>query len=135
MLGQLKLSQVQEVHHDPAAQAVAEVTAAVGPMEGAVVKWHTSNSAGRTLMPEAAQVLIGEKVRAGLERREQIRPFTISGPLQLELAMKNREAAELLAYLPNIDRIDAHTIRFTGDIVELSMFIEMVLGYPDTMTH
>ena len=115
--------------------AVAEVAAAVGPVEGAVVKWHTSNSAGRTLMPEAAQALIGEKVRAGLQRREQIRPFTISGPLQMELAFQNREAAELLAYLPNIDSIDAHTIRFTGDIVELSMFIEMVLGYPETMAN
>ncbi len=30
-------------------------------------------------------------------------------------------------------RIDNHTVRFVGSIVEISMFIEMALGYPPTM--
>ena len=42
----------------------------LGPIEGAVVKWHYSHTSARSLMPEAAQALISEKVRAGLRRRQ-----------------------------------------------------------------
>jgi D-amino peptidase len=115
--------------------AVREVSDMLGPIEGAIVKWHYSHTSGRTLMPEAAQALIKEKVQAGLRRRRQLEPFRIEGPLTLDLAYKNDKAAELIAYLPNVERIDNHTVRFVGSIVELSMFIEMALGYPSTMNH
>jgi D-amino peptidase len=113
--------------------AVREVTEMVGPIEGAVVKWHYSHTAGRTLMPDAARALIREKAAAGLKRRGELQPFRIEGPLNLDMKYKNDKAAEMIAYLPNVDRIDNHTVRFVGDIVELSMFIEMALGYPPTM--
>jgi D-amino peptidase len=115
--------------------AVAEVSEVAGPMEGAVVKWHSSRTAGRSLMPKAAQALIREKTLAGLRRRDEIPPFTIAGPLTLDLAYKNADAAEMIAYLPSVERIDAHTVRFVGDIVQISMFFEMALGYPPAMQH
>ena len=115
--------------------AVREVSDMLGPIEGAVVKWHYSHTSGRTLMPEAAQALIKEKVTAGLRRRGELKPFRIEGPLALDLAYKNDKAAELIAYLPNVELIDNHTVRFVGNIIELSMFIEMALGYPATMNH
>jgi len=113
--------------------AVREVTEMVGPIEGAVVKWHYSHTSGRTLMPKAAQALIKEKVQAGLRRRDELEPFVIEGPLSLDLTYKNDKAAELIAYLPNVELIDNHTVRYVGDIIEISMFIEMALGYPGTM--
>lgn len=113
--------------------AVREVSDMVGPIEGAVVKWHYSHTSGRTLMPEAAQALIREKVQAGLKRRHDLKPFRIEGPLALDLAYKNDKAAELIAYLPNVELIDNHTVRFVGSIIEVSMFIEMALGYPAAM--
>ncbi|MCH7538610.1 MAG: M55 family metallopeptidase [Proteobacteria bacterium] len=113
--------------------AVREVTDMVGPIEGAVVKWHYSHTSGRTLMPEAAQALIKEKAKAGLKRRHELEPFRIEGPLSLDLTYKNDKAAELIAYLPNVELIDNHTVRFVGSIIEISMFIEMALGYPGTM--
>lgn len=114
--------------------AVREVSDMLGPIEGAVVKWHYSHTSGRTLMPEAAQALIREKVRAGLRRRQELKPFRIEGPLTLDLTYKKAEAAEIIAYLPNVELIDNHTVRFVGSIIEISMFIEMALGYPATMT-
>ncbi len=114
--------------------AVREVSDMLGPIEGAVVKWHCSHTSGRTLMPEAAQALIRDKVRAGLKRRHELQPFRIEGPLKLDLSYKNDKAAELIAYLPNVERIDNHTVRIVGSIIELNMFIEMALGYPPTMT-
>ena len=113
--------------------AVREVTDMVGPIEGAVVKWHYSHTSGRTLMPEAAQALIKEKVQAGLRRRNELEPFRIEGLLSLDLTYKNDKAAELIAYLPNVELIDNHTVRYVGNIIEISMFIEMALGYPATM--
>ena len=112
---------------------VREVSDMLGPIEGAVVKWHTSHTSGRTLMPEAAQALIKETVTAGLRRQEQLEPFRIEGLLALDMTYKNDKAAEMIAYLPNVERIDNHTVRFVGSIVEISMFIEMALGYPPTM--
>lgn len=115
--------------------AVREVSEMLGPIEGAVVKWHHSHTSGRTLMPGAAQALIKNKVQAGLRRRGELEAFRIEGPLTLDLAYKNDEAAEMIAYLPNVERIDNHTVRFVGTIIELSMFIEMALGYPPTMNN
>jgi D-amino peptidase len=113
--------------------AVREVSEMVGPIEGAVVKWHYSHTSGRTLMPEAAQALIREKVKAGLVRRHDLKPYRIEGPLSLDLVFKNAKAADLIAYLPNVELIDNHTVRYVGDIIEISMFIEMALGYPVAM--
>jgi len=115
--------------------AVREVSDMLGPIEGAVVKWHISHASGRTLMPKAAQALIKEKAQAGLRRRLELKPFRIEGPLILDLTYKNDEAAEIIAYLPNVELIDNHTVRFVGSIIELSMFIEMALVYPPTMNH
>lgn len=115
--------------------AVREVSDALGPIEGAVVKWHYSHTSGRSLMPEAARALIREKVQAGLKRRQELKPFRIEGPLTLDLTYKNDKAAELIAYLPNVELIDNHTVRFVGSIIDLSMFIEMALGYPATMNN
>jgi D-amino peptidase len=113
--------------------AVQEVTDMVGPIEGAVVKWHTSHTAGGTLMPKAAQELIAEKVKAGLGRLQELEPFQIEGPLTLDLTYKSNKAAELIAYLPSVELIDHHTVRIVGNIIELSRFMEMALVYPEAM--
>jgi D-aminopeptidase len=53
----------------------------------------------------------------------------------LEMSFKHYRAAELLAYLPIVTRVDAHTIRFTGrDILEVSRFIEFVNSYSPDIT-
>ena len=114
--------------------AVAEVSATLGPIEGAVVKWSYSFHSARTLMPAAARELIGDKVRAALGRIDEFEPFRIEGDIELDLSFKNYTAAELLAYLPIVDRVDSHTVRFVGDIREVSMFIEFALGYSASIT-
>jgi D-amino peptidase len=114
--------------------AVEEVTEMLGPIEGAVVKWQSSHTSARTFMPEAARSLIKEKVQRGLQRRNELQPFHIEDPLTLDLTYQNDKAAELIAYLPNVERISNHSVRFVGSIIEVSMFIEMALGYPSTLS-
>jgi D-amino peptidase len=109
---------------------IEEALQIVGDMEGAVVKWNLGFHSARTIMPEAAYALIRDRVRAALGRLDSFRPYRIDGPVELEITFKNYMPAELMAYLPNVDRVDAHTIRFTGqDMTEISKFIEFTTNY------
>ena len=110
--------------------AVAEVQALVGDLEGAVVKWNYSFHSARTLTPEASGRLIREKVTAALRRLGQFRPYTVQTPVTLDLQFRHYRPAEMLAYLPIVQRTDAHTIRYVGtDILAVSRFIEFVTTY------
>ncbi|HEX9563927.1 MAG TPA: M55 family metallopeptidase [Gemmatimonadaceae bacterium] len=110
--------------------AVAEVRQFTGPIAGAVVKRAISFHAASTLTPKAAQDLIRASVKSGVEQRASSRPHILAGPITLEMSFKHYRTAELLAYLPIVTRVDAHTIRFVGkDIVEVSKFIEFVNSY------
>ena len=102
----------------------------IGDMEGAVVKWSLGFHSARTMMPEPAYELIATRVRAALGRLDDFRPYTLEGPLELEISFKNYMPAEVMAYLPNVERVDAHTIRFVGrDMTEISRFIEFTTTY------
>ena len=104
---------------------VEEARGILGDVEGAVVKWSYGFHSARTLMPEAAYRLIGEKVTAALDRIHDFRSYRLEEPVRLEVTFKNYLPAEVASYLPNVDRVDAHTIGFTGtDIVEVSRFLQ-----------
>ena len=54
----------------------------------------------------------------------------VTAPIELDVRFKNYRPAEVLAYLPNIERIDAHTIRFRAkDIGEVTRFLEFIDNY------
>jgi D-amino peptidase len=115
--------------------AVAELQQLVPGAEGAVVKRAVSFHSAITLTPAAGQALIREKVRAGLARRATIRPHVLRGPLRLDITFKNYTPAEIVTYLPGIERVDAHTIRFTArDITEVARFIQFLTTYNAAMT-
>ena len=83
-----------------------------------------------TMTPEASQALIRRTVAAALARRASMRPHVVQTPINLDITFKNYRPAEMLAYLPNVTRRDAHTVRFIGrDMVEVSRFIEFVATY------
>jgi len=109
---------------------VEEAQQVIGDMEGAVVKWNYGFHSARTIMPEASYALIDERVRAALGRIDDFEPYVMDGPVELEIAFKNYLPAEVMAYLPNVDRVDAHTIRFIGqDMTEISKFIAFTTRY------
>ena len=115
--------------------AVTEVSKFTGAVPGAVVKRAISFHSAATMTPKAAQDLIRARVKAGVEQRASARPYVLRGPITLEMSFKHYRAAELLAYLPMVTRLNAHTIRFVGkDIVEVSRFIEFVNSYSPDIT-
>ncbi|MBT8489050.1 MAG: M55 family metallopeptidase, partial [Gemmatimonadetes bacterium] len=114
---------------------IEEARSTIGDMEGAVVKWSYGFHSARTLMPEPARALIGERVRAALGRLDDFEPYRMEGPVEVEVSFKNYMPAELLAYLPIVDRVDSHTIRFAGrDMTEVSKFLEFVTSYSVSVT-
>jgi len=114
--------------------AVAEAQALIGRMEGAVVKHSISFHAAATMTPQAAQKLIRETVKAGVSRRAELRPYVLRPPIRLDMSFKNYRQAELLTYLPNVERTASHAIRFTGrDMVETSKFLQFVDDYSSTL--
>ena len=74
--------------------------------------------------------MIRDKVRTGIGRRGQMRPWMIRGPIAMDVTFKSYRPAELLAWLPIVERRDAHTVRYTApDILEISRFIEFMMNY------
>lgn len=114
---------------------VEEAQGLLGDIEGAVVKWSYGFHSAITMMPQAAYELIGERVAAGLARRGELTPYRLDGPVRLEVAFKNYMPVELLGYLPGVDRLDSHTIGFTGrDMLEVSSFLEFIMSYSASAT-
>ena len=112
---------------------VEEARSLLGDVEGAVVKWALGFHSAKTLTPEAAYAVIREKVKAAMARIDEFKPYRLDGPIQLDVSFKNYRPVEVLAYLPIVERIDAHTIRFVGkDMIEVSKFLAFILNYtPD----
>jgi D-amino peptidase len=114
--------------------AIAKEAAALLPgLETATVKWAYGFHSARTLTPEAACALVREAAKKAIGRVKDFKPYRVPAPVVLDLRFKNYRPAELLAYLPGIERTDAHAIRFRGrDIVEVVRFLEFVTNYqPD----
>ena len=110
--------------------AVGEAQAMLGDIEGAVVKWSYSFHSARTLTPDAAYLLIGEKVGAALRRLSQFQPFVMQEPVSLGVRFKSYRPAEMLAYLSIVERTDSHSILYVGDsMIEVSKFIEFITTY------
>ena len=110
--------------------AVAETQVIIGDVEGAVVKWARGFHSAQTLMPEAAYRVIRNRTKAAIGRIDEFEPYVLEPPLRLELTLKHYRPVELLSYLPNVERVNSHTVRFVGqDILEVSKFLSVALGY------
>jgi D-amino peptidase len=110
--------------------AVKEIADKVPGVEAAVVKWPLGFHAARTLTPEAAREAIQKAVRRGLERQGERRPYTLTAPLDVELRFKNYRPAEVLSWMPGVERADAHAVRFRArDMLEATRFLSFALNY------
>lgn len=110
--------------------AVKEAQALLGPIEGAVVKWNAGFHSARTLTPEASCDRIRAAAKAALGRLSAMKVYEVKAPVTLDLRFKNYRPSEVLAYLPIVERTDAHAIRFRGkDMLETIRFLEFVTNY------
>jgi len=114
---------------------VDETKQRLGPIEGVAVKHAIGFHSTSTLTPEVAQGQIRQHAKTAVERRGQMKPYPMTRPVTVEVSFKNYRPVELLGYLPNVQRIDSHTVRFSArDMIEASKFLEFVTSYDPTLT-
>ena len=107
-----------------------EATALIGEIETAVVKEAYGFHSAETLMPAAAYRLIEETTARAVGRIGDFEPWDLGGPVELEVSFKNYRPVEALEYLEIVERIDSHTIRYTGpDMIAVSNFLTFLLNY------
>jgi D-amino peptidase len=115
--------------------AVAEVRKVIGPIEGAEVKTTLGFHSARTLTPQAALDVIGDRVKKGLARRGELKPYRPAGPITVDVGFKHYQPAEVLAYLPMFERTSAHSVRFRAkDMVEATSVMEFIGEYRPDLT-
>jgi D-amino peptidase len=107
-----------------------EATALIGEIETAVVKEAYGFHSAETLMPAAAYRLIEETAARAVGKIGIFEPWDLGGPVELEVSFKNYRPVEALEYLEIVERIDSHTIRYTGpDMIAVSNFLTFLLNY------
>lgn len=98
-------------------------------IEGVTTKWALSTRSARSLLPQVACGEIRSGVITALDQSNQVAPFCIKPPIELQVSCVRRRSAELLDYLPNIKRLDAYTIQYKGDsMIEISKFLSFLLA-------
>ena len=114
---------------------IEEAEDLLGDLEGAVLKEAYGFHSAITVHPEVAYKIIHEKVTAALNRLDDFEPYRLEGPIRVEVSFKNYLPAELLSYLSIVDRVDSHSIGFTGeDMVEISKFLAFLGRYRPDIT-
>ena len=102
----------------------------LGNIETAEVKQAISFHSANTLTPEAANMLISQKVKAAIGRIKSFKPYKLANPIRLEVTFKNYRPSQILAYLPIVERIDAHSILYkTTDMIAVSKFLTFMSSY------
>ncbi len=110
---------------------VEEVHRTIDPnIVGVAVKRGIGYHAAENLSPAAARDAIRDGAAKAIGNLASFKPYTLPQPVRLEISFKNMLNAELLAYLPVVQRTDGTTIAFTGkDIIEVVKFISFVGNY------
>jgi D-amino peptidase len=110
--------------------AVREVQSQVPGAEGAIVKWPYGFHSARSLSPEAARQAIREAVRKGMAGRARLDLLRAETPIKVEVRFKSYRPAELASWLPGVERVDAHAVRFTAkDMPEAARWMAFLLNY------
>ncbi len=100
----------------------------LGPMETVAVKQATGFFSATMMHPSEAQRLIREGVKRAVERRGELKPYKLAHPVKLEITFKDTVNAEMVSYLPGVERPRGNAIVFTArDMIEASKFLEAIM--------
>lgn len=98
-------------------------------VEGVVTKWAVSFTSARMLLPQVAQQKIAEGVTSAFARLAEFKVQRLSDRIEVDVRCAKRSAAELLDYLPNVERLTAHTVRFYGaNMVVVSRYLQFLIA-------
>lgn len=110
-------------------QSIGEETKRLlGPIETAAVKQAIGFHSAVMIPPEEARRLIREGMKRGVERRGELKPYKLPHPVKLEITFKDLVDAEILSFLPGVQRPAGNKDVFIAhDMIEASRFMEGAL--------
>lgn len=97
--------------------AVDEAHRYVPDIEGVVVKEGLSRTGALTLSPTKARDLVREGAQKAMGQIGEIAPYTIPSPYTFLTEYQAATSAETRAAREDVERVDTHTIRITGDTI------------------
>jgi D-amino peptidase len=105
----------------------AEAQQLLGPIEAVAVKHSDGFYSGTMIHPELSQQLIRAGAKRGVERRGEIKPYKLTHPVKLEVRFHDLVDAEVVSYLPGVERPQGNTIIFMAkDMLETRRFLGAV---------
>lgn len=112
-----------------------EETAAFLPESLAVT---TKRSLGtlsvESVTPSLSQSMIRVAAHEAMGKAASVSAFKLPGPVTVELEFKHRMPAELLSYLPVVDRVDAFTVSHEArDLSAANRFLSFATTYEPTL--
>ncbi|MFA7262469.1 MAG: M55 family metallopeptidase [Caulobacter sp.] len=90
---------------------VRHATSVLGDIETVQTKVAISHTAATTLPPEQCCELIRKATARAVARRAEIAPYLSPWPVDFDMAFKGNRIAELLAMLPQFERLNGYTVR------------------------
>lgn len=109
-------------------QATIEQTRQHHPLvEGAVVKKSVSRYAAQSLHPEKAQALIRQAAKRAIERLGEFTPVAVPDTLTMEIEFLRTDMADAAALVPEVNRVDARTVSYTGNPLTIFRLQELLL--------
>ena len=109
---------------------VAVEELAVLKAEGVAVKRAIGFEAAESRTPAAARALIRAGAKRALQRIAGFKPFVTPRPATLDVTFHFYRPAELLAWLPAIERTGPRSVRFSGKTpADVLRTLEFVLNY------
>jgi D-amino peptidase len=92
---------------------VTEAQKTLPQIEGVVVKEPAGFHSATTVTPARGRQLIAEGVTRALRKANQVAPYRLKTPIELEVGFKFTPDAERASYIPGMTRVDAHVVRGT----------------------
>lgn len=96
-------------------KAVEEARSLLGNVEGVVAKVGVSRNVAICSSPKKVRKLIRSAAKRALQRATDFKPFTVDSPVTVEVEYSHPNYADMKARTPGIERVDARTIRYSGD--------------------
>lgn len=96
-------------------------------IESAEVKKAYSRYCAESLHPSRAQELIRLAARRSIDRIQEFTPTKVPAELTMEIQFLRTDMADAAALVPNVERVDARTIAYTGDPHTIFRLQELIL--------
>jgi D-amino peptidase len=107
--------------------AVDETRRLLGDIASACLKTSYGFMSAINPSPANADLRLREAVRDALALIGTVRPYTLTGPVVVDVKLRARFTAEWLSYLQDVEQRDAFTIRYPArDMVAVSRFIQFI---------